>query len=130
MIAMLIGDVSIPGMLHMPDFYELLLSAKDRRAVIGCDGLLDDMDFLSTGKTLLKSSHTMEAARLLRDQAIWRGWEENNFSHHHHRHRHHHCHQLAIVSLIIFIQKMPPSLQKAPKIVTNSVKHYNWPDGQ
>jgi hypothetical protein len=102
MIAMLIGDVSIPGILHMPDFHELLLSAKARWAVIGCDGLLDGMDFLSTGNTLLKSSPTMEAARLLHDQAISRGSEENNLSH---CHRHRHRHRFAIVDSIVFIQK-------------------------
>jgi serine/threonine protein phosphatase PrpC len=75
-----IGDASIPGMLHVPEFHELLLSEKDRWVVIGCNGLWDDMDLPSIRKTLLRSNSTMAAARLLRDQAFSRGSEDNNLS--------------------------------------------------
>jgi serine/threonine protein phosphatase PrpC len=72
-----LGDIDVPGVSHVPEFYEWQLGERDRWIVLGCDGLWDDMDFGSTGKTLLKSKSTMEAARLLRDQAFSRGSEDN-----------------------------------------------------
>jgi serine/threonine protein phosphatase PrpC len=75
-----IRDASIAGILHVPDFHELLLSEKDRWVVIRCDGLWNDMDFPSIGKTLLKSNSTMDAAKLLRDQALSRGSDDNDLA--------------------------------------------------
>lgn len=72
-----LGDPDVPGVSHVPEFYDLQLTDRDRWIVLGCDGLWDDMDFISTGKTLLKSRSSMEAARLLRDQAFSRGSEDN-----------------------------------------------------
>jgi serine/threonine protein phosphatase PrpC len=102
-----IGDASIPGMLHMPDFHELLLSEKDRCVVIGCDGLWDDIDFLSTGKTLLRSNPTMESARLLSNQVFSHGSKDNHLNH---RHR------LVIVNSVICIQKCHLCFKKLRKL--------------
>jgi serine/threonine protein phosphatase PrpC/Leucine-rich repeat (LRR) protein len=72
-----LGDAEIKGMSQVPDFDVIELSESDGWIVIGCDGIWDDLDPVSAGKTLLRARSTKEAARLLRDQAYGRGSDDN-----------------------------------------------------
>lgn len=72
-----LGDILIAGVSHQPEHTEIQLTPEDKWLVIACDGIVDDLDLKSLGKTLVFANSAKIAATLLRDQAYSRGSEDN-----------------------------------------------------
>ena len=72
-----LGDFLVRGVSHQPQNIELDLTEEDRWLVIACDGIVDDLDLPSMGKTLVNTNSALLAATFLRDQAYSRGSEDN-----------------------------------------------------
>lgn len=72
-----LGDIQINGVSHMPVHFDYTFQPNDKWLVLACDGVWDDSDIGSVGKTLLSAPNPHIAATLIRDQAYSRGSEDN-----------------------------------------------------
>ncbi|OHT13535.1 protein phosphatase 2C [Tritrichomonas foetus] len=73
-----IGDVQVQGVSHEPQNFSFELKKELHRwLVIACDGIVDDLDLPSMGKTLVNTNSAILGATYLRDQAFSRGSEDN-----------------------------------------------------
>lgn len=72
-----LGDPDVAGMSRVPVLLEIDIEPDDRWLVIGCDGLWDDVGDHAVKNVLTRARNPKEAAILLRDQAYWRGSEDN-----------------------------------------------------